>query len=461
MQEAQAQLQARTGRASRAATLSGGGVTDLSPEALVQQLQERHAALKAAASTPSERATIELVALMFQSILTEERLPAGIRVWFARLQMPTLRVALAEPEFFSSEQHPARRLIDRMGGCVMGFEGTHSERIGPALEAEIKRVVQVIEAFPDTGRRVFQTVLTEFEQFLETYFRDRSDNTRRGVSLAQQIEQRQALAVQYTIELRKMLEGVPVPDAVRQFLFQMWADVLATVAVRNGNHSDAIHAIRDAASELVWAVSAKTQADERLDMVRRTPVLMTMLRQGMHGAGVVAQRQQDALTTLHEPLAAAFSAQATTIDPSTLGQLQLRLATLEDMLPEDGLALDESWVMDEALYEYEGVEVVAEGGSMPTPETLARVERLQTGESFLLERGAGHHESLRLIWHGAQRQLWLFVAPQGCLLFQKARLAAYMQAGLMLAAQDDTLMTKATRAALRQIKQDPARLLAA
>jgi hypothetical protein len=50
---------------------------------------------------PSEKATIEVVALMFQSILTEDRMPPSMRVWFARLQVPVLRVALAEPEFFS------------------------------------------------------------------------------------------------------------------------------------------------------------------------------------------------------------------------------------------------------------------------------------------------------------------------------------------------------------------------
>ncbi|MFX8235293.1 DUF1631 family protein, partial [Acinetobacter baumannii] len=77
--------------------------------------------LKHAAGTPAERATIEIVAMMFQSILTEERIPATVRVWFARLQMPVLRVAVGEPDFFAAADHPARRLIDRMGACVMGF----------------------------------------------------------------------------------------------------------------------------------------------------------------------------------------------------------------------------------------------------------------------------------------------------------------------------------------------------
>ena len=156
-----------------------------------------------------------------------------MRVWFARLQMPVLRVAVTEPDFFATVDHPARRLIDRMGACVMGFD-TSTRSVGDALEKEIKRVVQVVEAYPDTGRRVFQTVLTEFEKFLEHYFSTENEATRKGVSLAQQVEQRETMAIQYTIELRRMLNEMPVQESVRAFLFQVWADVLATTAVRYG-----------------------------------------------------------------------------------------------------------------------------------------------------------------------------------------------------------------------------------
>jgi hypothetical protein len=204
----------------------------VSPQ-LLEELNQRKQAQKRAAETPVEPATIEIVALLFQSILTEERIPSAVRVWFARLQMPVLRVAVGEPDFFATVDHPARRLIDRMGACVMGFDAS-ARAVGDALEGEIKRVVQVVEAYPDTGRRVFQTVLTEFERFLEHYFKSENEVTKRGVSLAQQVEQRETLAIQYTIELRKMLNEVPVQEGVRQFLFHVWADVLAMSAVRHG-----------------------------------------------------------------------------------------------------------------------------------------------------------------------------------------------------------------------------------
>src|SRR4029450_3052565 len=123
------------------------GVVHVSTPMLLEELHQRKQALKQAATTPVERATIEIVALLFQSILTEERIPATVRVWFARLQMPVLRVAVGEPDFFATTDHPARRLIDRMGSCVMGFDST-SKAVGDILEKEIKRVVQVVEAYP-------------------------------------------------------------------------------------------------------------------------------------------------------------------------------------------------------------------------------------------------------------------------------------------------------------------------
>jgi hypothetical protein len=77
---------------------------------LIQQtavdLRRRSAELKKRAPTTADKATVEIVALMFQAILAEERIPFSARVWFARLQMPVLRVAIAEPEFFGTLQHP-------------------------------------------------------------------------------------------------------------------------------------------------------------------------------------------------------------------------------------------------------------------------------------------------------------------------------------------------------------------
>lgn len=426
---------------------------------LLEELHQRKQQLKQAASTPVERATIEIVALLFQSILTEERIPATVRVWFARLQMPVLRVAIGEPDFFATTDHPARRLIDRMGACVMGFDAS-MRHAGDIVEKEIKRVVQVVEAYPDTGRRVFQTVLTEFEKFLEHYFKNENEASRKGVSLAQQVEQRETLAIQYTIELRKMLNEVPVQEGVREFLFHVWADVLAMTAVKFDLQSEETKAMKRAAADLIWSASAKVSREERAEVIRRLPPLLKTLRDGMQSAGVPPAKQDEHIQKLNNSLAAAFTAKAAAIPHDRLDELMARLETLEELLPDaEDVEIDESLVLDLSGHESSELEVVGEGGSMPTPAMLSWARELQVGSWFMLDY-RGRQEAVQLAWQGMRRQLTLFVTPHGRgILFQQHRLAAFLQAGLLVPAQDESLTVRATRSALAKLDVDPARLL--
>jgi hypothetical protein len=453
---------AQQGIRQRLAPSTERGEPMVTAPVMLEELHQRKQALKKAAATPEERATIEIVALLFQSILTEERIPASVRVWFARLQMPVLRVAVSEPDFFATIDHPARRLIDRMGACVMGFDSATGAGTGvsEALEREIKRIVQVVEAYPDTGRRVFQTVLTEFEKFLEHWFKNENEVTRKGVSLAQQVEQRETLAIQYTIELRRMLAEVPVQEGVRQFLFHIWADVLATAAVRYGGQGDTTKVLKRAAADLIWSASAKVTREERAEVIRRLPPLLKSLREGMAAAGIDAARQDEQIQLLNNSLAAAFTARAAVIPDDRLRQMMERLETLEELLPDqEQVDIDESMVLDLSGHQGGELEVVLDGGSMPSPAMVAWARELQVGSWYMLDRG-GRNEAVQLAWHGLRKQLSLFVTRGGrCVLFQQHRLASYLQAGLLLPAQDEALTVRATRSALAKLDVDASRLL--
>lgn len=457
--DAQQGIQKRMNTRSGAAAANESAAEAISGAAMLEELHQRKQALKKAATTPVERATIEIVALLFQSILMEERIPAVVRVWFARLQMPVLRVAVSEPDFFATVDHPARRLIDRMGACVMGFDAT-TRAVADTLEKEIKRVVQVVEAYPDTGRRVFQTVLTEFEKFLEHYFKNENEATRKGVSLAQQVEQRETLAIQYTIELRKMLNEVPVQEGVREFLFHVWADVMAMTAVKFSAQGTEAKTMKRVAADLIWSASAKVSREERAEVIRRLPPLLKTLREGMDHASVPMDKQDEHIQRLNNSLAAAFTAKTAAIAPERLEELMGRLETLEELLPEsEAMDIDESMVLDLSGHESSELEVVGEGGSMPTPAMLTWAKELQVGGWYMLDY-RNRNEAVQLSWQGLRRQLTLFVTPHGrAILFQQHRLAAFLQAGLLVPAQDESLTVRATRSALAKLDVDPSRLL--
>ena len=421
-------------------------------------LRQRTSTLKQAASSSTEKATIEIVALMFQSILAEDRIPPTVRVWFARLQMPVLRVAIAEPEFFDSLQHPARRLIDRMGSCVLGFDVAVS---GGAMEAEIKRVVQVIEQYPETGRRVFQLVYDEFQKFLSKFLSEQG-SAARVVSVAQQIEQKETMTIQYTIEMRSMLNDMPVRDEIREFLFKVWAEVLAIAAMRNGpQHQQTIN-LKRAAADLVWAASAKPNRVDRTKVIADLPKLLQWLRLGMSMLGLDVKTQDQHIKAISDTLADAFMSKTDAISSDRIDAMAKRLANLEDYLSDEDvgdLPLDtESLVMMIGI-DASDIEVITDGGSQPGEEMRAWAQELQLGAWFSLDHN-GRVSHVQFAWRSDRKQLHLFASADGRnFLVQARRLAAYLQAGLLVPTEDEALTVRATRDALAKLDANPERLL--
>ena len=100
----------------------------------------------------------------------------------------------------------------------------------------------------------------------------------------------------------------------------------------------------------------------------------------------------------------------------------------------------------------------AEGGSTPSAGALAAADEMMVGAWYMLDYRE-RQEAVQLAWQGLRKQLSLFVSASGrCVLFQRRRLAAFLQAQLLVAAQDESLTIAATRSAIEKINQDPDRL---
>ena len=427
-------------------------------EAGAAGLHAQTRALKENAGSEHEKAVIEVVALIFDSILTEERIPSSLRVWFARLQMPVLRHAMTDPGFLASTDHPARLLIDRMGSCVMGFDPSVS--IEP-LEQEIKRIVQVIEQYPETGRRVFELMYKEFLAFLGEHLQQ-SEGLRRIADVAQQVEQKEALTVQYTIELRKLLGQASVRDSLRDFFYQVWAEAMAKGAVTYGTNDPRAQRLRQAATDLLWAAGAKSTRQERAQVITRVPGLLAVLREGMGLLGYDQARQDAALKPVNDTLADAFMSRTPTVDAQWLGTLTQTLAKVEDVLPSsdaDDLPLNRESLELITGADASAITVLPDTGSPVRSEARDKARKLPLGGWFRLEHN-GSAVSAQLAWQSPRKQLYLFAtAAQEAFLLQQGRVAHYLQAGLLRPVDDEGLIERATRSALEKLDANPERLL--
>ena len=141
-------------------------------------------------------------------------------MWFARLQMPVLRVAVTEPDF--RHCRPSGAVADRPHGCLRdGFDSSTQAAWATRSRRRSGQWCRWSRLIP-TPAGAFQTA-TEFEKFLEHHFSIENETTKKGVSLAAKVGA--ARDVGHPVHhqsWRRMLNEVLVQEGVRQFLFQVW-----------------------------------------------------------------------------------------------------------------------------------------------------------------------------------------------------------------------------------------------
>jgi len=59
--------------------------------------------------------TLDIVAMLFDQLFDDPKIPIAVKGFIGRMQIPMLKVAIADKEFFSKKTHPARRLLDTLG----------------------------------------------------------------------------------------------------------------------------------------------------------------------------------------------------------------------------------------------------------------------------------------------------------------------------------------------------------
>ena len=198
-------------------------------------------------------------------------------------------------------------------------------------------------------------------------------------------------------------------------------------------------------------------------MIADLPNLLQRLRTGMSLLGFAPSQQEMHLKTVSDTLADAFLSKTQAIPQAQIEAMAKRLANLEDFVSEDGmgdLPLDADSIEIMLGIDASTIDVVADGGSKPTGAMLAWAQELQLGSWFTLDHN-GRVTQVQFAWRSERKHLNLFASTAGhSYLIQAGRLAAYLQAGLLLPQEEETLTVRATRDALAKLEANPQRLLA-
>ncbi len=258
----------------------GGGARPIAPNLIVAYRDE----LRQASTGTLDHMVIDVIASLFDQILSDGKVPPQVARHIARLQLPVLRAALGDNSFFSSRRHPVRRFINRiasLGTAVDDFDGDE----GRALLARVADLVQEVVDGDFEQIEVYGQKLQALEAFIATQAAERLRALGSADLLLGRKEDLLRVQQRFALELDGALQGLPVPGYLRDFLSTQWSRAIASAAQDGSDDGAAVQRLRDAGRELVMSVQPKgTPADRQL-FLRKLPQLMKDLNGGLDRIG--------------------------------------------------------------------------------------------------------------------------------------------------------------------------------
>ncbi|MGH8118925.1 MAG: DUF1631 family protein, partial [Rhodanobacteraceae bacterium] len=188
---------------------------------------------------PEHRDAVDLVGLLYDGLLTETRTEGVAQQLLSNLQVPLLRVALADSDFFTVRNHPARRLLNLVLETANLWLDLGGDRFDTALHQRLKRSVDRVAADFQGDMGVIRREADELETHLKLISRRAEIAERRQVEAAQGRDRLHDARAAANRAIGKRLEGKAPPPLARALLENAWADALTLTLLREGENSDA------------------------------------------------------------------------------------------------------------------------------------------------------------------------------------------------------------------------------
>lgn len=229
--------------------------------------------------------TVELVAMLFEQLGEQLQRNGNARTVLGSLQLPLLRVAMTDHDFFERPEHPARQLLDTVTTTANDWFEGDDEASNRPLAAKLEQLVSRARQEPPSAD-LYASLLADIKRHVEVLSRKARAAEHRHLEAAQGRERLDQARQRATGLMAERFAQSPPRGLLRALLDRAWSDVLALTLLRHGEDSEAFAAQLLVTDRLLGRVPTTDRQQLRQDVE-------TGLQQiGMHAeeAEQVAQR---------------------------------------------------------------------------------------------------------------------------------------------------------------------------
>lgn len=225
---------------------------------LMAQLRRASPSGAAPQLQPEHRDAMDLMSLLFDRLLDETRSEGTAQQLMSSLQVPLVRVALADSNFFTVRSHPARRLLNNVLETANLWLDRSDGSFDTALNQRLQRSVQrVATEYKGGDLGVFEREADDLDTQLKQLARRAEIAERRQVEAAQGRDRLHTARAQARAAVDKRLALKPASPLVRALLEHAWVDALTLTLLRDGENSESYRRRLAAVDQLLGPAAAR------------------------------------------------------------------------------------------------------------------------------------------------------------------------------------------------------------
>ena len=382
--------------------LPGGGMFEFPPmegDAVQNVLRSLQQSPAMQAANPLDVVMVDAVAMLFDVLFDEETIPDRLKAQIARLQIPVLKAAMMDRNFFSLRHHPVRRMLDAI--AVLSVRIPATEAGNERLEAVSRVVTHVVDNFAQ-DIEIFESAANELEAMDMSLESTVEAELQPDIQKLQQEERAEVALIVAHDFINRCVSDQPVTPAIMEFLRKDWAALLTADYTEEGENGAHFNSHVETMRELVWSVQPKKDMDARLMLVRILPGLLKRLREGLTQQSINAERTEKFFADLVVLHANAVRPTSQTVPlPET----------------EDALAAENAWAAANDAIEQQYAPPAPKRVEEEIPEVedefTLRVRELVKGDWVEFHYPDRTFRWMRLGWHGGIKSTYLFSDQDG------------------------------------------------
>lgn len=369
---------------------------DGAPPANVFYLPNLKQSMPQGSLTRADESTIDLLSAVFDTVFRDQSISPEIRELIRFLQIPVLKAALVDKNFFFQEAHPARRLLELLSR--MGWE----QRKGPddPLYQAMQRSVDRVGRDYEQELSVFSEAVNELEASLLAEEKAAAAAIAAPIAAAlkqEKMAESEKLA-RNSVALR--IGTGEVIAVVEAFLEQRWVSVLTIAYSIEDEKPGAVNNATKTMDDLIWSVRPKLKPEERKQLIAKLPGLLSTLNKWLD---VIKWQDADRLQFFAELAECHASIVRAPLEMSPERQLEISMQVAQQAA-ERRLQLQAKAEAEEQAR-----------AELPPPDedeedAIIEVDGLTRGMWLEFEQGEGEGGSrkFKLAWISPLRTLYIF-----------------------------------------------------